>query len=456
MQDSALKRSLVSQSVRTVLFGSSVAVGVAMGGVAQAADSGEVSVLKDQVRILMERINELENSQQQASVERQELREEFYAPANFITAGDEPGSFKLPGSDTTVTVGGYVKGDLIYDLDADVGDSFSVAAIPTGDVDDDNHIRLHAKQSRFRIRSNTELGNGGAINTTIEGDFEGGQGNQDFSNSDRFRMRHAFGSYDTASGNILIGQTWTLFGGFEYAATVDFFAPNGQVFKRQSQIRWSHPSGFAISIENPESAPTGALASGEARGGAGRDELPDLVVAWSGGPGGAGGSYNASAVFRQLGVEGVTAAGVAVDDEEFGYGLHVGGTWDFDSIMFTAGFTYGDGVGSYILSNGSFNNDVFVGLDGSLETIESWSFTTGLTIRTSDASSINISTGYFENDEPAMSSGVEDGFSIHANYMWSPWPGTNFGIEVIHGDQTLADGSDGDATRLQFGAQRSF
>jgi hypothetical protein len=78
------------------------------------------------------------------------------------------------------------------------------------------------------------------------------------------------------------------------------------VFKRQGQVRWTTPSGFAISLEKPETDGFGATGRlGESRGGIGSDELPDVVVAWRGGPGGLAGTYETAAVFRKLGVDGV-------------------------------------------------------------------------------------------------------------------------------------------------------
>lgn len=280
---STFKRTEISRSIRSILVGSSAALALSAGGTALAAGSGdletppsldrgtvEVDALKEQMRILMERIDQLEQQQATSDQQVEEKLAEMEGkvdtvPANVVVGGDIPGSFKLPGSDTSVAVSGYVKGDFIYDLDADVGDSFSVASIPLDSAPDRDNVRLHARQSRLRVKSHTDLGNGGAIDTHIEGDFFGGGGNQFFSNSSSFRIRHAYGAYNTGNGTFLAGQTWTLFGGFNYVSTVDFFAPNGQVFLRQGQLRWTHPSGFAISVENPESFV--ADSAGESSGG---------------------------------------------------------------------------------------------------------------------------------------------------------------------------------------------
>ena len=416
------------------------------------SNSDQLNYLKDQVELLMDRIEQLETEQIRV-VEKVES-----VPDNVVTAGDTPGSFKLPGSNTSIELSGYIKADFIYDLDQDVGDSFAVSAISTDEsVSDSNQFRAHARQSRLRVKTNTNLDSGDSINTHLEGDFFGSTTfGQAFSNSTNFRLRHAYADYSSSAGTLTAGQTWTLFGGFNYTPTVDFFAPNGQVFVRQTQLRWTSPSGWAISLENPETLPTGALSGGEGGGGDGKDELPDLVVKYSGGPGGSAGNYSGSAVFRQLGVEGITDDGNVIDDEEFGWGIHLGGDWDFGKTFLTAGLAFGEGIGRYILADGSFNNDVYVSANGDLEAIQSYGLTVGATYNVSESSSVNFNYGRFENDDPERSSGVDTSQSYHLNYMWNPWPSTTFGIEAIYGERELADGSDGDATRLQLGIQRNF
>jgi len=458
MKTMSHRRTAISRSVRSILAGTGAALAFSAGGTAVAAETDDIQTLRDQVRILMERIDQLE-AQQTASDEEAQTREKQLtelkeqvatAPGNEVTAGGAPGTFKIPGTDTSVSVSGYVKGDLIYDLDADVGDSFSVGAIPNDGTPDQEHTRLHARQSRLRVTSHTDVGNGSSIDTHIEGDFFGTGGNELFSNSTSFRIRHAYGEYNTPGGSLLAGQTWTLFGGFNYVPTVDFFGPNGQVFLRQGQVRWTLPNGLALGIENPETF------FGFGQTAESIDEVPDLVAKWSGGPGGAAGSYNISGVLRQVGGVGTGVDGVAFDDTETAWGVHAGGSWDMDSFLFTAGAAYGEGLGRYHLANTSAG---VVGVGGQLETIEQYGVTAGLTFRTTDTSSFNVNLGYSERDDEFAAltpTADENGLSIHTNYMWSPWSGTNFGLEVVHGQREQFDGVDGDATRIQFGAQRSF
>ena len=120
----------------------------------------------------------------------------------------------------------------------------------------------------------------GDLNTHVEFDFYGADGNESVSNSHGFRLRHAYGTL----GNFLAGQTWTNF--MNPAAlpdTVDFGGPVGQIFDRQAQVRWTQPFGSAASggggqwsvgLENPE---TVVQIPGGASFRADDDRLPDVT-----------------------------------------------------------------------------------------------------------------------------------------------------------------------------------
>ena len=71
--------------------------------------------------------------------------------------------------------------------------------------------------------------------------------------------------------------------------TLDFSSPAGGTFQRQGQIRYTASNGFAISIENPETdgnRAAGRLEESLNGANAGEDLIPDLILAWRGGPGG--------------------------------------------------------------------------------------------------------------------------------------------------------------------------
>ena len=99
-----------------------------------AEDAGDVAALKAQIEALSKRINELETKQKAAAAKPAEAPVKTAAaaatptnPANPgegkpVVGGSMPGSFKLPGTETSVKFGGYAKLDAIED----VGGAFGV------------------------------------------------------------------------------------------------------------------------------------------------------------------------------------------------------------------------------------------------------------------------------------------------------------------------------------------
>ena len=177
--------------------------------------------------------------------------------------GTFPGSYRLPGTNTTFRIGGYVKFDVHYTTVQGIGDSFFAACIPLGGAVEacgppghglsDGHTRLFARQSRFNLQTRTPS-KLGLVRTYIEGDFFGGGGSETVVNGSAFRLRHAYG----AIGNLLVGQTWSNF--MHLAAlpdTLDFAGSAGVWFARQGQIRYSISFGESwradVSVENPNS-----------------------------------------------------------------------------------------------------------------------------------------------------------------------------------------------------------
>ena len=95
---------MASNKFNVALLGS-VTVAAMMAAGPVLAD--EVSDLKAQIEALSQKVQNIETQKSQPAV----------IPANVVTGGDFPRSFKLPGSNTSLKFGGYVKLDAIYDVD---------------------------------------------------------------------------------------------------------------------------------------------------------------------------------------------------------------------------------------------------------------------------------------------------------------------------------------------------
>lgn len=359
---------------------------------------------------------------------------------------------KIPGTDTTISLSGYVKLDMIYDSDQDLGDSLDPTVLDTGSDGGDPSFRMHARQSRLRLGTVTPT-SAGEVETTIEVDFYGGGGNELFSNSRGLRLRHAYGEL----GGFLAGQTWSNFMQFTaYPTTVDFNGPVGVSFIRQAQVRYTMPvsgGAFSVSAENPETS--GFEES--------RDVLPDLTARykWSNG----GGGFEVSGLARQLRTDSALATG---DDSTFGYGVSIAGRIDLtDSTSLMASAVFGDGIGRYLYS--SFSNDdssatrtgvgeAYISPNGDLEAIEAFGYNVAASHQWTPKFTSSLSYGVLEGDQPGdlFPVSFETLQSVHFSNFYQVVEPLVLGVELSYADKELKNGESADNTRLQLAAQYSF
>ena len=204
-------------------------------------------------------------------------------------AGSFPGSFLVPGTQTSFKVGGYIKFDYTYDFgpqqninggaspfgvsfDSKVVGGFACRQISGSTILDQNpcvvgedsghHIhgnsQMTASESRFNIETRTPTAYG-ELKTFIEGDFTNPNGLSNSnslhvnSNSYGFRLRQAYGTL----GPFLAGQTLSLFrDGAAEAETLDFGGAQATGRTRTPQARYTFDFGngltWAAAAENPQ------------------------------------------------------------------------------------------------------------------------------------------------------------------------------------------------------------
>jgi len=91
-----------------------IALALASGAASFGASAETLDDLRAQIEALRNQLLALERRQ---AAERQDTAN----AANAVTAGATKGSFKLPGSNTSVTLGGYVKLDAVFSNPSAVG-----------------------------------------------------------------------------------------------------------------------------------------------------------------------------------------------------------------------------------------------------------------------------------------------------------------------------------------------
>ncbi len=409
------------------------------------AAGGEIDDLKAQIKALMNRLEALEAREKKMKADMMAAQEAAQKKA--VATGDFPGSWKMPGSNTSVSFSGYVKLDAIYDLDKDFGDSFFVydyaggaSGIPLDGSESQEKTSLHARQTRLRFDSLTPTKMGG-LKTRIETDFY-------YSGGGYLRLRHAYASL----GPMLAGQTWTtLMDENTYADTIDFEGPVGVVAARVPQLRYAQAMGKKVTaqfaLEDPGS-PT-ILGTTESS----RDRLPNLIGAlriktsW--------GAINLSGLVGQALYENG-----AVEEDIIITALHLGANLGLGKNTRLWG-TFNTGRGGLSTSMLGAPAAAILTSNNELEALDSMGGFVGLTHNWSGSVSSGVYYGWVENDFDDSAKATYADLSqslrtLHANIWWSPAPKMRVGAEFIQGWRETNDGREGDATRLQLGLQYSF
>ena len=123
-------------------------------------------------------------------------------PQDIVSAGDFPGSIRIPGSDAAIKFGGRVRTAVVLTLDPlGTDDRFLTNSIPVGDVassGEDKRTNISARASRLNTEFRTPIGKQ-EVRAFFEGDFAGA--------GNAFRLRHAYAQFV----GFIVGQTWSTF-----------------------------------------------------------------------------------------------------------------------------------------------------------------------------------------------------------------------------------------------------
>ena len=179
------------------------------------------------------------------------------------------GWWRIPKTNSMFTIKGYVKFDLVQDLNPIASPSFlDVSKIPA-DGSKDTNTHLQANETRLILDFRTPAGKSD-LRTYVEGDFYGTSG--------AFRLRHA---YLEVGGKLLAGQYWSNFMDENIIPpTLDFEKPSAYAFIRHVMARYKITTGrhsyIGVALEEPFidvqlSAQTGKMES----------FMPDLTARYS-------------------------------------------------------------------------------------------------------------------------------------------------------------------------------
>ena len=417
------------------------------------------------------RLQELEQRPEEPSVEEaverrlaeleQQVQRIPETPAEVVDVEEFPGSFRIPGTDAALKVGGQVRLTLIKTLGPlSVDDRFITSAIPiegSQEAGKGSRLTFSTRPSRlnFDFRSLTGVG---SVRAFVEADFAGGDTNS-------FRLRHAYGQW----GSFLGGQTWSTFADPEAEPDgIDFEGLNAISLFRQPQIRWTKAlrenTFLAVAAENPSPDVTGAT---------GVNQAPDVVArirfdqpAW--GPvqilPGARRPGHVQVAFlgRQIRAEPPDRANETVST--LGIGGNVSGQrfmkWREARDNFTFAANAGTGIGRYITDLGTLGGQdaVYDPETNSLGALTVFASYVGFQHWWSEGMRSTWTYGFVnvDNLEIQTPDSLDQTHRFTANFAWSPILRVDLILEYLAGTRKNKNGESGFSNQFQLGGTFRF
>ena len=419
-----------------------------VGTTPASAATNEAAELRSLLKQLQERLEALEKKDQAATTA---------APSptsgkQYIEAGDLPGSFRLPGSDTSIKLYGNVRTDATYDFKGRIAavNSYgwanslflqpfdnSVAGRRTGQT------FATARGSRFGFMTSTPTAEYGAVTTKLEGDFDG-LNTLGGETQTTVRLREAWAKV----GGLLVGQTWSTF--VDLRAQPDLIEWNGTGITptiRQAMARYSLPAGprgrVDLAVENSIGS---TLAKSPV---ADYDKGFDFVAA-----------FTQDTDWGHYSLRAVTLGYKNDQHSKQGYGMAASGRINLgrqDSIVLMA--AGGEGIGRYMyngLVQGAVNTP-----DG-IRLWRAWGAHAGYTHRWSDSlrSTLAMAETHFERDDvanAAQRANSPAGADFYPNEklrqfwintFWNPARNVDLGVDYSYGKRETFNGEKGTVSRL--------
>ena len=383
----------------------------------------------------------------------------------FAQTGDElldksfPNSWPLFGSGIRMSIGGYVKADLIQDFDY-IGDRFefelgSIAVDGSPERDLGGITTFHAKETRvnfdFRTKSKWKNGKEFPMQVFVEVDW--------FFDSEDFRLstrlRQAYG----VIGRLLVGRTWTTSGDLSaIPGLIDFSGGDALYGGRTTQIRWQDNINdklrYAVALEDPG----GQIDNPQGLEGAFRPRWPNIaaMIKWKGSRG--------STIQLGLDVFPINWSGPATVPNVTNPGLAVTvmSRVVIDLKHYHDAFLWGGGLGE-----GQAHKIIALSWDGKasgvvsndgLSLTPSWFAYTGYNHYWSKDLNSTVGLYWTQSNLNAVQSDdtITGAGSVHGNLIWFPYPLISTGIEYMWGMRENKNGVQGTASRVQFMVKFKF
>lgn len=360
------------------------------------------------------------------------------------------GFFKLPGVNAYMKLAGFVKTDLLYDLNyaGTYYGAYVPSSFPSSPTPHSQNATVSMRPSRFSWETrmgpldNTE----DEVKVYFEFDF--------LSNYDRnsFRLRQFYGQYK----NFLAGQTWSAFSDPDaFPDTLEFEGPPGIIGLRNPQFRYTYPinkhHSIGVSVEKSGTDTPFATQFGVPIG---TSKFPDLIGFYR--YENKHGHIHAATLFRNVG-------GIVPNEEIFnlnrhtgGFGESLSGAWGLpwkDSLVFQ--LVIGKGISNYYNDNFGLGTDVGFSANGHLVATPTGSGQFGYTHNWNKVFRSTVSYGYLRINSPAADPDTTYHVSNYAtvNLIVQPTIRLSYGLEYIYGSLVRKDDFKWIAPRIQASIQ---
>ncbi len=467
--------------------------------------SKEIAALQQQIIELNKKVSTMETVQKQSeettrqtaiAAARQEVAttavKRADAPATNTKAWPT-GYMSVPGTSSAIKIGGFARGDVVYESGPQLGDSIGLGSLPLKGINaaasKQGNTTLNARSSRLNFSSITDTSRG-ELKTFIEIDFFGSNAGSTYSP----RIRHAYGEYL----GVLAGQTLTVFGDVDSLGTnVDINGINGGTL-RQPQVRYTmtpmQDVKLMIALERPVTDYTtrdgtlnnaGNMFGSSGLNGtpgvngtnSGTSAVPDLTaqLKWSG----SAGHIALRGVARQLAVKYVTDSSTtggysAANDfsaRATAWGVGIGGKFiTVGKSGFFGQINGGDGIGRYIYDLDG-QAAFFDPIQRKFQTQRAYNGILGYEHYWQDNLRTNLMASYTRVEVSAYSPGMVNSTvaplsgttrisnqfkKIMANIIYSPVANMDVGFEVGYFKRETIDHRNGQTVRTQLALTYKF
>lgn len=361
---------------------------------------------------------------------------------------DPSRTINIPGTKTSVGLHGLVEFQVIHDTVGLNNNRYDTITIPVDGGP--SQTKFNVNPTQIHLTSATQVQNG-QLNTMISMDFNGQL------HTPEPRLRLAYGeyvNYDSGFG-ILGGQAYMTMLDLRAATeTLDFAGPAGLWQLRTPLLRYTKSSENGMIFESSLESPESVIYTGASK----LTRWPDFAVAGTWQP---DGTYlkhlRIAGIVRDLRAESDADSSI---DSDLGWAITGSGKLGLpflgakDNLKFT--LHYGDGYGTCI--KGGPTEGAFDNVNSKLSTIGIFGAYGGIQHFWSDLFRSNLVLGYVNADNPEFLDGdtFDNTNYAAANFIWTPYKSTTFGIEYLWGRRENKSGDSGTSNRFILSSKYNF